>query len=322
MLSYKVSLTNFRLIVLSIFFLIATQTCALDGSLAIQGGVAQAFQSNGNSLPSNFGPTGYAYLDFNLDPSFSLGLGTGLTGLMNGDPRLWVDGTLLQGRWSPWAGSSWSPYLMAGFGFRPLRDLMPQHSWWDGNYQGAAGIGLRHNLMQGMDLDLTLFYDINSPQPDPLNQVGIRAGFAFPFGSESAQAVATQPVTAQGGSNLVRMSETETTQPETAQAETVVEAKSHQVSSSNNESKTNGGSGAQADESQKSGEKPGAEAPDQQYVVKKGDCLWLISRHAYGHGARWKKIFDANGDAITNPDLIYPGDSLLIPDGINREDKD
>ena len=181
-----------RLIVSSVFLLLGSQAWALEGSLSIQAGAATAFQSNGKALPSSFGPTGYASLDFNLSPSFALGLGSGLTGLVDGQ-HLWVDGTHLLGRWSPWPGSDWSPYLSAGFGFRPLSKIIPDHAWWDGSYQGTAAIGVRHRVARGMDLDLTAFYDINSPQADPLNSVGVRVGLAFPFGGEAAAETAQKP---------------------------------------------------------------------------------------------------------------------------------
>lgn len=50
------------------------------------------------------------------------------------------------------------------------------------------------------------------------------------------------------------------------------------------------------------------------YTVKKGDCLYAISRKFYGSGANWKKIYDANKKTIgSNPNLIYVGQKLKIP---------
>jgi nucleoid-associated protein YgaU len=49
------------------------------------------------------------------------------------------------------------------------------------------------------------------------------------------------------------------------------------------------------------------------YTVKKGDTLWAISKKYYGKGTDWKKIADANKKIIKNPNLIYPGQKLLIP---------
>ena len=49
------------------------------------------------------------------------------------------------------------------------------------------------------------------------------------------------------------------------------------------------------------------------YTVQKGDSLSKIAREKYGDGAKWKAIFEANRDQITNPDLIHPGQVLKIP---------
>jgi nucleoid-associated protein YgaU len=58
----------------------------------------------------------------------------------------------------------------------------------------------------------------------------------------------------------------------------------------------------------------GAAAPMGTYVVVKGDSLSKIAQHAYGDGKRWRKIYEANKDVIKDPDLIYPGQSLRIPE--------
>jgi len=49
------------------------------------------------------------------------------------------------------------------------------------------------------------------------------------------------------------------------------------------------------------------------YTVAPGDSLWKIARDRYGDGNRYPVIYDENGDAITNPDLIYPGTTIRIP---------
>lgn len=54
--------------------------------------------------------------------------------------------------------------------------------------------------------------------------------------------------------------------------------------------------------------------PTQQtYTVVKGDCLWNIAKRFYGNGAQYTKIYNANKDKISNPNLIYPGQVLIIP---------
>ncbi|MDE2376773.1 LysM peptidoglycan-binding domain-containing protein [Bradyrhizobium sp.] len=48
-------------------------------------------------------------------------------------------------------------------------------------------------------------------------------------------------------------------------------------------------------------------------IVSRGDSLWAISRRTYGDGARYSLIFNANRDKIHNPDLIYPGQTFVLP---------
>lgn len=66
---------------------------------------------------------------------------------------------------------------------------------------------------------------------------------------------------------------------------------------------------------------PGADAaPDQPaplvraVTVQKGDTLWAISQQKYGSGFLYVRLFEANRDAIRNPDLIYPGQVFEIPE--------
>ncbi|MBB4374243.1 hypothetical protein GGD63_007072 [Bradyrhizobium sp. cir1] len=48
-------------------------------------------------------------------------------------------------------------------------------------------------------------------------------------------------------------------------------------------------------------------------VISRGDSLWALSRLAYGDGARYAVIFNANRDKIRNPNLIYPGQTFVLP---------
>ena len=61
------------------------------------------------------------------------------------------------------------------------------------------------------------------------------------------------------------------------------------------------------------GMSPPRTAQAETYTVKSGDSLSKIAQHQYGDGKKWRAIFDANRDLITNPDLIYPGQVLKIP---------
>jgi hypothetical protein len=196
MLNLRVKCVVSRLIVSTfLFLLLSHRAFALEGSFGLQGGVVQAFQDDGKTLDPNFGINGYASLDFKLCPSFSLGLASGLTSLIDNTKRIYVDGTLLTGRWSPWSPSDWTPYLMTGAGLRPFRDSDPKHRWWPGDFQATAGVGVRHPVMKSMELDVTAFYDYNPQASDVLHSLGIRAGVAFPFtiGSGSSKSVKANP---------------------------------------------------------------------------------------------------------------------------------
>lgn len=48
-------------------------------------------------------------------------------------------------------------------------------------------------------------------------------------------------------------------------------------------------------------------------VVQVGSNLWRIAREVYGRGARNMAIYEANRDQIRNPDVIFPGQILILP---------
>jgi len=50
-----------------------------------------------------------------------------------------------------------------------------------------------------------------------------------------------------------------------------------------------------------------------QYTVVPGDTLSALAQHQYGDPAQWPRIFAANRHALSNPDLIFPGQVLRIP---------
>ena len=48
-------------------------------------------------------------------------------------------------------------------------------------------------------------------------------------------------------------------------------------------------------------------------TVRPGDSLWGLSESNLGDGQRWPEIYDANRTVITDPRLIYPGETLVLP---------
>ena len=59
---------------------------------------------------------------------------------------------------------------------------------------------------------------------------------------------------------------------------------------------------------------PAAPAQPANYTVVRGDCLWRIAARSdvYGNPDEWPLIYKANSDKITDADLIYPGQVLVI----------
>ena len=53
----------------------------------------------------------------------------------------------------------------------------------------------------------------------------------------------------------------------------------------------------------------------EQYEVAIGNTLWDLAQRFYGNPFDWRRIWEANRETIPNPDLIYPGQVILVPDG-------
>lgn len=49
------------------------------------------------------------------------------------------------------------------------------------------------------------------------------------------------------------------------------------------------------------------------HTVQKGETLGGIAKHYYGKPMKYVAIFEANKDILKNPDVIHPGQELVIP---------
>jgi nucleoid-associated protein YgaU len=49
------------------------------------------------------------------------------------------------------------------------------------------------------------------------------------------------------------------------------------------------------------------------HVVKSGESLSKIAKHYYGDAMKYKQIFAANTNILSNPDVIHPDQVLVIP---------
>lgn len=50
------------------------------------------------------------------------------------------------------------------------------------------------------------------------------------------------------------------------------------------------------------------------YTVERGDYLKKIAQSVYGDSARWEDIYEANKASIKNPNILYKGQVLILPD--------
>ncbi len=58
---------------------------------------------------------------------------------------------------------------------------------------------------------------------------------------------------------------------------------------------------------------PESEAGPTSVMVEPGDSLWSIADRVYGSATLYLRIYEANRDRISNPDLIFPGTTLNVP---------
>ena len=55
-------------------------------------------------------------------------------------------------------------------------------------------------------------------------------------------------------------------------------------------------------------------AVNKRHLVAQGETLWGLAQKYYKDPFKWVGIYNANINSVSNPDLIYPGDELEIPD--------
>ncbi|NNF04782.1 MAG: peptidoglycan-binding protein LysM [Rhodothermales bacterium] len=52
------------------------------------------------------------------------------------------------------------------------------------------------------------------------------------------------------------------------------------------------------------------------YTIESGDSLSKIAKEQYGDAMKWKALFEANREVIEDPDKIYPGQRIRIPQDV------
>lgn len=58
---------------------------------------------------------------------------------------------------------------------------------------------------------------------------------------------------------------------------------------------------------------PAPSTTTRDYTIKSGDSLSKIAKEFYGNAGDWRKIFEANKDKIKDPNMIFPGQKIIIP---------
>lgn len=61
-----------------------------------------------------------------------------------------------------------------------------------------------------------------------------------------------------------------------------------------------------------SGSSPSGPA-SREYTIQPGDSLSKIAKKYYGNAAEWQKIHEANKSKIKDPNMIFPGQKIVIP---------
>jgi nucleoid-associated protein YgaU len=105
--------------------------------------------------------------------------------------------------------------------------------------------------------------------------------------------------------------------PETPKTEEVAAAPAADASAASEPAVT-----AKADKPAKAGDAaaqevataPALQKVDTSVIIRRGDSLWRISRRIYGRGVRYSTIYLANKDAVKNPNRIWPGQVMMIPE--------
>jgi nucleoid-associated protein YgaU len=59
---------------------------------------------------------------------------------------------------------------------------------------------------------------------------------------------------------------------------------------------------------------PALTKADASVIIRRGDSLWRISKRIYGRGMRYSTIYLANKEKVKNPNRIWPGQVMMIPE--------
>ncbi len=178
------------------------------------------------------------------------------------------------------------------------------------NFAREAGETLREALTGGGDPDeKELAASLQKHGVTLQNlQLKVKSGTVFISGVADTQAEREKAILIVGNvkgvdkvEDSIRINIPVTAQPDSIQP-TRAQAQTHAPAGAQ--------TGAQAVEQSRP---PATEPESQFYTVKPGDTLSEIAQHFYGSASKYGAIFEANRPMLSDPDRIYPGQVLRIP---------
>ncbi len=248
-----------------------------------------AFAKGGPSFSPGFG----AALFGDWRPLPYLSLGGGFNFALHPDEGSWqIASWDLGGRLFPLGtGRDGEWYLQGSLGLELAAHTL--RNFWPGNFHGTAGPGYRFFVNPGNALDLGVQYDLFSPLHDPLQAVGVKAGWTWLFGTKPGQPQATPTATP-----VATPAPTPMPVPRVKKKprkKKTVPPLSKPVLPAANAALT--------------------------YTWAAGDNLSSISAAYYGSADDFPLLVDANKAVLGSPAGLKPGVGLLVPQGVSDADK-
>jgi len=162
------------------------------GTFGVSGSAlySNCFDISNRPNPAKHGIGSYLYVDYQVLDWMSLGVGGGKSVYYKDDRKRKLESVDAMGRLIlPKTLGKLSPYLIGGFGYRPI--MKNKRDYWQGHYHGMMGTGARIDFTgqnPGSGLDLSLVLNGYSPKKTPLKTFDFRVGYSVAFGGKTGPA--------------------------------------------------------------------------------------------------------------------------------------
>jgi len=162
------------------------------GTLGVSGSAlySNCFDISNRPNPAKHGIGSYLYVDYQVLDWMSLGVGGGKSVYYKDDRKRKLESVDAMGRLIlPKTLGKLSPYLIGGFGYRPI--MKGKRDYWQGHYHGMMGAGTRIDFTgqnPGSGLDISLVLNGYSPKKTPLKTFDFRVGYSVAFGGKTGPA--------------------------------------------------------------------------------------------------------------------------------------